>query len=175
VEADLEVQTLFFSYYTYRPQSVSDNRLVHRVSRASFMSPQSVAVLLKRCPFDQEVAFHSLVNYSDGTGRHLPMVDMATEKVEDLPKVNATLRSANFNEFCWFGTGRSFHGYGTEFMQEKDWISLMGTLLLCNEPHGELLVDPRWIGHRLLGGFAALRWTQNTLQYLSVPKKIEIS
>ncbi|MHB1292207.1 MAG: primase 1D-like protein [Sulfuricella sp.] len=34
-------------------------------------------------------------------------------------------------------------------------------------------VDPRWVGHRLISGYAALRWTKNTEQYLNTPTLIE--
>jgi hypothetical protein len=35
----------------------------------------------------------------------------------------------------------------------------MGRLLLLNLPEKPCLVDTRWVGHRLIGGYAALRWS----------------
>ena len=37
---------------------------------------------------------------------------------------------------------------------------------------GQEIVDSRWIGHRLIGGYSSLRWTNNTGMYRSEPSKI---
>lgn len=54
------------------------------------------------------------------------------------------------------------------------WNRFLGRLLLMNEPGSPALVDARWIGHRLIGGYAALRWSANSAQHDSVPKRIRL-
>lgn len=166
------IEALCFSYYLYRPQTLADQRKLVTVKRADFLDASNFEKILLDCPLDQEVAFHSLVDCHDGTKRHLPMVDMATEKLRDLSKVNAFLKDNDFHGFIWFESGRSFHGYGQNLITHQQWIELMGKLLLCNARDSIPVVDPRWIGHRVIGGYAALRWTKNTQQYLIAPHKL---
>lgn len=42
-------------------------------------------------------------------------------------------------------------------------------LLLANPKNDKQVVDSRWVAHRLIAGYAALRWTSHQNQYLSVP------
>jgi hypothetical protein len=72
-----------------------------------------------------------------------------------------------------FASGRSYHLYlGALFLREE-WVKFMGRLLLLNPRRGPLLTDPRWIGHRLMGGYGALRWSANTSPYSKVgPPKL---
>ena len=55
-----------------------------------------------------------------------------------------------------------------------EWIKFMGSLLLLNIPGKIKIVDSRWVGHRLLGGYASLRWSNNTRQYKRFPVLIDV-
>lgn len=165
-----KVSKVYLSFYRYRPQSLIDERSSFIFDRETFLSAANFAAFLNRCPPGFEAAFHSLVACLDGQPRHLPLVDMSTESASDLVAVNSFLHDENFYGFSWFESGRSFHGYGGRLITHNEWIQFMGKLLLCNPKDRDPLVDPRWIGHRLIGGYAALRWTHNTDQYLSLPK-----
>lgn len=167
------VATVHLSYYLYRPQSLLDQRTVFQIRRTDFLNPAYFEQFLSQCPAGYETAFHSLVTCRDENQRHLPMVDMATEELSDLSEVNAFVQDNSFHGFVWFESGRSFHGYGTRLVTYQQWIELMGKLLLCNGRRTDPVVDPRWVGHRLLGGYAALRWTRNTPQYLSIPRRLQ--
>lgn len=111
-----------------------------------------------------------------GVSVHIPMVDFASP-VDKLwvahkppPK---ELMGAQF-----FKTQRSFHAYGTEFMQDERFTPFMAQCLLMNRPMGNsytlhCLVDPLWVGWQLLRQFAVLRVTANSDRWNTVPVSIE--
>jgi hypothetical protein len=166
------VEFLTLSYYVYRPQSLVDERTVIHVSRADFLDISFITRLIDRCPQNQDLAAHSLMQCNDDIARHIPMVDMSTNARAHLSKLRAFLDTETFFGFTWFESGRSFHGYGNHLLTHEQWISYMGQLLLSNQKDLKPTVDPRWIGHRLIAGYAALRWTRNTEHYLKLPQKI---
>lgn len=49
---------------------------------------------------------------------------------------------------------------------------LLCLLLLQNPKNDRQIVDSRWVAHRLLGGYSALRWTAHQQQYLFEPRLI---
>lgn len=104
---------------------------------------------------------------------HIPMVDMSTGSVAQLAKLRPFLGEELFQRFKWYKSGRSFHGYGRTLVTSSEWSALMGTLLLANQKGLAPTVDPRWVGHRLIAGYAALRWTKNTPHYINLPKEID--
>jgi hypothetical protein len=109
---------------------------------------------------------------SDNQTLHLVMVDMSTGARAHLEKLRAFIGDNYADKIAWYRSGRSFHGYGDTLLTGELWVRFMGLLLLANQPSLEPTVDPRWIGHRLLAGYAALRWTKNTEHYLSAPSSI---
>jgi hypothetical protein len=173
VESDPRITALSLSYYTYRPESVSDNRQAWQISSKDFLDEAHVEHVLSQTPTGQELAVHSDVTLADRERKHLVMVDMSTSSRAHLDKLRAFLGDHFFQEMVWFNSGRSFHGYGQKLLSEVEWVQFMGLLLLANKPRLEPTVDPRWIGHRLLAGYAALRWTRNTSHYLVLPERVE--
>lgn len=160
------------SYYTYRPQTVADTRTKWLIPIDQFLDPELMAETLGNTPVSQEMAVHSDMRLADGTRAHLVMVDMSTSAKAHLEKLRAFLGDHFFQRIAWYASGRSFHGYGESLLAEADWVRFMGLLLLANQPRLEPTVDPRWIGHRLMAGYASLRWTRNTPHYLGLPKSI---
>lgn len=71
-----------------------------------------------------------------------------------------------------YGSGRSFHVYSTTLLGPKDWFDFMGRLLLINPRGQKEIVDTCWIGHRLIGGFGSLRWSNNSGMYLGSLSRI---
>jgi len=130
-------------------------------------------LIMNQTPVDQELAIHSDVRVVTNERFHLVMVDMSTAAKAHLEKLRAFLGDNSFEKIVWFSSGRSFHGYGEDLLTEAEWTKFMGLLLLANKPRMEPTVDPRWIGHRLLAGYSALRWTKNTSYYLGSPAVIE--
>lgn len=173
VERSPQITVLSLSYYTYQPQSVKDSRQVWQISSRDFLDDAKVERVLSETPSGQELAIHSDVRLASGERKHLVMVDMSTSARAHLDKLRVFLGDHFFQQIAWFASGRSFHGYGEALLTEGEWVNFMGLLLLANRPKLEATVDPRWIGHRLLAGYSALRWTRNTSHYLVPPARIE--
>jgi hypothetical protein len=160
VEKNPQITALWMSYYTYRPQTVTDTRVAWKISAEDFLDSDQINAIISDTPPEQELALHSNVEFGSEEQRHIVMVDMATSSKAHLEKLRVYLGDHFFQQIAWFSSGRSFHGYGEDLLQEPDWVKFMGLLLLANKPRMEATVDPRWIGHRLLAGYAALRWTK---------------
>lgn len=169
-----DVQHVPASYYTYLPQTVAESRTEWLIKSADFLEPEFMENLLESTPTGQEMAVHSDLRLEGGGSAHLVMVDMATASKAHLEKLRVFLGDHFFREIAWFTSGRSFHGYGQSLLPKDDWVKFMGLLLLANKPRLEATVDPRWIGHRLMAGYAALRWTINTDHYLKPPTRIQM-
>ncbi len=159
-----------FSHYTYTPRTIADERSIFLVRGEELLSEVQIGGLLRSAPKGQELALHSRVHFSDGTVQHIPMVDLSAPATGVLTRVLAVLPDEIANSMLWFESGRSHHGYGQLLVNHDDWIRIMGRLLLVNQPQMPTIVDPRWIGHRLLAGYSALRWTKNTAHYIQQPK-----
>lgn len=172
IERCLDVAWLSFSYYTYMPQSLIDERTVFFVSRDDFLNESFIRRVIAGTPGGQELALHSTVRMDSGAILHLPMIDMSTGSTAHLEKVRPILGDSVFINFDWYKSGRSYHGYGRFLMDQRDWSVQMGKLLLVNQAGVPPTVDPRWVGHRLIAGYAALRWTKNTAHYVDLPRRI---
>lgn len=173
VERDQDIELFNFSYYTYIPQSLQDCRKVFSISRVEFLQEEIVGEIIFQTPLGQELALHSTIFHKERGVVHLPMVDMSTGSSAQLEKVKPILGEEIFNSFDWYRSGRSYHGYGRYLMSHDEWIVQMGKLLLVNKIGVPPTVDPRWVGHRLIAGYAALRWTKNTAYYVDSPKRIK--
>lgn len=167
-----DIVAIPLSYYTYVPQTVGETRSTWLLSVREFLDNERVESIMSNTPEGQELAVHSDFRLASEERVHLVMVDMATGAKAHLEKLRSFLGDNPFQKIAWFSSGRSFHGYGEDLLIERDWIKFMGLLLLANRPRLEPTVDPRWIGHRLLAGYAALRWTRNTSHYLVPPSAI---
>lgn len=168
----IEIVAVSVSYYTYTPKSIEDRRTNWEISITDFFDSGHIAQIMEKTPSGQELAFHSNVRLGTGEYMHLIMIDMSTTARAHLEKLRAFLGDNCYQKIVWYSSGRSFHGYGSALLTESEWYKFMGILLLANQPNLEPTVDPRWIGHRLLAGYAALRWTKNTSLYLGPPSRL---
>lgn len=159
------------SFYYYVPQSLADLRQVVPVGVEEFLDVNYMNGLISLCPRGAEVAMHSKVHMRSGEVKHIPMIDLSTAAGAHLSKLKPFLEE-DFEGFAWFKSGRSYHGYGGRLISQGELIELMGRLLLANQIGMPPTVDPRWVGHRLIAGYAALRWTKNTAHYLDIPRRV---
>lgn len=166
------VNALCFSYYRYIPQTLVDNRHYFEINVDDFLDERFMGHVMSLCPPGMELAFHSTVRLRTGEEMHLPMVDMFTSSLIQLEKLKPSWGDDLYPLVKWYWSGRSFHGYVNQIIYHSEWVSLMGRLLLVNQPNMPSMVDPRWVGHRLNAGYAALRWTCNTPHYIEMPKAI---
>jgi len=165
------VESIELSFYHYLPQSLIDRRHVVEVGVDNFLDVIYMEKLIGGCPIGAEVAIHSKVRMLNCEVKHIPMIDLSTAAVAHLSKLKPFLKN-DFDQFAWFKSGRSYHGYGGRFINSEEFVDLMGRLLLANQIGVPPTVDPRWVGHRLIAGYAALRWTKNTDQYTDVPRRV---
>ncbi len=162
-----------FSRYVYTPDSLFDERECFVVSGTDITSEwigREIGALRK----DQELALHSKVKIN-GKNFHIPMIDFSTEEAlnsDIFARMSRYLPRALMLNMAVFASGRSFHAYSTALLGPKDWHAFMGRLLLVNPKNGREVVDSRWIGHRLIGGFGSLRWSNNSGQYQGLPTRI---
>jgi len=164
---DLELE---FGEYVYVPKSLVDQRRLFRV-RAKDLSVSWLDQKLSALAPGWEIALHSRV-YRGECVSHIAMIDFV-RFTRDTPEMLATVLSRRLVESLHvFASGRSHHGYSLDLLLPDAWIRFMGSLLLCNLPDAPPVVDHRWIGHRLIAGYGALRWSCNGGFYLQYPRLI---
>lgn len=164
---------LSFSSYFYRPASVFDERYAFWVS-ASEVNDAWLLDQISSLPEGWEIAFNSLMKDGRGRTQHVGLVDFAEGASIDLIKsaVYKLLGENALRLLQVYESGRSYHGYIEEIMIPKEWRSFLGRLLLMNDVSSNPVVDSRWVGHRLVGGYCALRWSMNSTWYLSMPTRV---
>ena len=121
---------------------------------------------------NEEMAWHSWVECG-GLVFHIPMVDFVGRPVHPiLSRLGRMLRAEMglSGGLALFDTGRSFHGYFPDLIPDRAWPKYLGHLLLLNEHARFLVIDTRWVGHGLVRGFTALRWSHNTDRYHAMPR-----
>ncbi|SDA20595.1 hypothetical protein SAMN05216315_11412 [Nitrosospira sp. Nsp18] len=161
------------SKYVYIPDSLFDEREYFSISGQDF-SETRINLEIASLRSDQELALHSNVRIR-GKTFHIPMIDFSTEESVGssvFDRMSRYLPKSLMLNMGVYASGRSFHAYSTTLLSPKEWLNFMGRLLLVNPCREPEIVDTRWIGHRLIGGFGSLRWSNNSRQYLSLPSRI---
>jgi hypothetical protein len=168
-----EEATFEFSKYVYTPDSLLDEREIFSVS-GNDLTEEWVQSTLSLLRPDQELAIHSKVSMA-GRNWHIPMIDFSLEKgmsEEVFDRMSRLLPKSLMLNMAVYSSGRSFHAYSTTLLTPKSWYDLMGRLLLINPRNADEIVDTRWVGHRLVGGYGSLRWSNNSGQYLGHPTRV---
>lgn len=167
--------TLSFSQYFYRPRSPFDERLLF-AQRAADVTVEWLRAQLQKLPQGWDLALNSNVKDSRSREHHLPMIDFAKRAVSaaDVIFMRSILGASFCRRLTFFDSGRSLHAYGLQLLGPGEWREFMGRLLLLNPLHEEPLIDTRWVGHRLVSGYSALRWSSNSAHYLRVPVRMRI-
>ena len=157
------------SRYEYRPDTVLDVRQVIQLSTGPSAGAQMQALMEQLRP-GEELALHSSVRRA-GEIWHIPMLDCScqTLSADNVQRFQKMFPQEVSEQGAWFDSGRSYHFYSKALLHEAEWISFLGRALLVNEPDQAPLVDSRWIGHRLLAGYGALRQSCNSPHYLKMP------
>lgn len=168
-----EDQTFSFSKYFYRKNSVFDEREEFLVAASEINDGWLHAQLAELRP-GWELAVNSKILDKRGRTKHFGMIDFTgMPKMQTLREAtNNWLQSGAWNNLTLYDSGRSLHGYYSVLMSAAEFRGFLGRLLLMNALDDEPLVDSRWIGHRLLGGYCALRWSNNSESYLKTPSRV---
>lgn len=143
----------------------------HAQSLAEESAPVAVPVAKLRDVFhdlerglgaDEDIAFDSVVRLrgEEITKCHFALLDFETsdlQRIEDASKV--LISEYDAKQAVLVNSGRSYHLYMDVLLSHDAWVHFMGRALLLNCRGESPTVDARWIGHRLIGGHAALRWS----------------
>ncbi|MCG9079172.1 primase 1D-like protein [Laribacter hongkongensis] len=165
-----------FSRYVYTPDSLFDEREVFVLTGDEVTKSRIENEIAALRP-DQELAFHSKIKIK-GRTFHLPMVDFSMREVAGhrvFDRMSRYLPKNVMLNMAVYSSGRSYHSYSKTLLSPKEWLDFMGRLLLINPVDQSGIIDTRWIGHRLIGGFSSLRWSNNSGQYLGMPSRINFS
>lgn len=164
-----------FSKYRYEPDSLVDEREIFQISSAE-LNAEWLEDVIANLENRQELALHSTVIIANKR-LHIPMIDFAissSQSDEMYDRLVKFIPKRILTNMVVYDSGRSLHAYSATLLKKQEWIDFMGRLLLVNPKDGnEIIVDSRWIGHRLMGGFSALRWSNNTGLYLAYPSKVK--
>jgi len=109
--------------------------------------------LAQNTPAGEVIGLCSQCELKDGTRRHIPMLDLQCDPSgEVLPSVVASMKALGLQAGLVAESGRSYHVYGLPLLDEVEWLRFMHYALLLYP-----LIDPRWMGHRLLDRCSVLR------------------
>lgn len=161
---------LSFSEYFYRPSNILDERETFNVPILD-VDRDWLKMVTTRLRPGWELALNSCLLDARGRTRHIGMIDFIGRPPMDLlrSRLRKFLGIRVAAGMFFFDSGRSLHGYCLDTVGPADWHRFLGRLLLMNEPNDIPVVDTRWIGHRLLGGYSALRWSANSDYHQSMP------
>lgn len=168
-----ELTFMYSRYEVAQPglQAIAPRSAVLRV-RACDVTPDWLADRFAELSPNEELAWHSSVECK-GVGFHIPMIDLVNSPsrsgLRELSRMLVSEMGLS-GDFVFFETGQSFHGYFPDLIPEHAWPKYLGQLLLLNEHDGSPMIDTRWVGHALVRGFTALRWSHNTNRYRAIPR-----
>jgi hypothetical protein len=164
LKAECPVEQVQLSVYRYQPQSIREWRNVYKVPAKQLRSEYERR--LAELNYDEELTFDSLVRIVTDTRsepRHLPLVDFVHPDRATVEQATELLISEYAApRAALFSSGRSFHLYLGVLQTHSTWVRFMGRILLLNVRGDQDVIDARWVGHRLMGGYAALRWSTNS-------------
>ena len=162
-----QIEDVFLSVYRDHPQSLKDDRVKFRVPVQNMRVRYDS--LVQKLRKEEEIAFHSVVSTAAPAGRikkHIPLIDFRSADRAHVELIaESLLDEYEVQRAALFKSGRSFHLYLDALFTHDAWVRFMGRLLLLNARRGPIRTDARWIGHRLMGGYGALRWSANTSPY----------
>lgn len=170
----LEEYTFHFSKYIYIPNSIDDKRK-HFIIKGNEFTKERIESEIASLDKGEELAFHSTIEINRKT-YHFPFIDFSISIDDwnfdrDFIRLKRTIPKAH--EIILFNSGRSLHGYSLKLLTQKEWIDFMGRLLLVDLANTSYkIIDSRWIGHRLMGRYSSLRWSNNSGKYLTEPFRI---
>jgi hypothetical protein len=116
---------------------------------------------------EETLAVTSRVLCQNGKIRHLPLVDFNCEINSDNLQTIKDFFKQTIGQGIILESGRSYHGYGTKLLSQREMAIFFGNCLLFSG-----FIDERYIGHRLIDGEMCLRITANRLRS-ELPKVVD--
>lgn len=109
--------------------------------------------LISREWTNSTLAFSSKVALADGSTNHIPMLDFHIQSDRrNYDTVSACLNSLAIGRFVIVNSGKSFHAYGLNLVNEEGLRSFLSSALLLSP-----IVDSRYIAHQLRDSQCKLR------------------
>lgn len=111
-----------------------------------------------------------------GTIFHIPMMDFRCETSnENLARVEEFLRIIG-QKGVILVSSKSYHFYGSQLLSPAEWSVFLGRCLLLIDPKDPryIYTDPRYVGHRLIEGYSALRVSKE-LRRLNLPYVVAVT
>jgi len=178
VKANLEISSIYLRIYTstkaleeepIRQIRISVTRMIHHgnpdleeriILNREEITPKNLNIIADALSERRALSVCSIVKCSDRAEIfHIPMMDFRCEaSPENLEKIKEFLTIIGQRGII-LASGRSYHFYGVELLSEKNWLNFLGKCLLFIDPKDPnyIYTDPRYIGHRLMDGYAMLR------------------
>lgn len=171
--ADRRIKEVQLSVYRYHPQSLEDDRNPTRRLPAVKLR-ETYQRMVEELKKGEDIAFHSMVRMDDDiTERHFGLLDFQAATTELAVVQHASellIQQYRPHKAALVDSGQSYHLYMGTLFSQTEWVAFMGRVLLLNLRNQPPTIDPRWIGHRLMAGYGALRWSANVKT--SLPKVV---
>lgn len=159
-----------FSCYRYVRDAAEDDRRLLAM-RGGPLGYESARELLSQAMAGEELAIHSRVRVG-GVDAHIPMLDLACPQLGDyeMARLKKFLGAAMLASMRFYFSGRSFHAYGSKLLAPEELEPFWGAAILANEQGKPPVVDARWVGHRMIAGYGALRLSARSDTSLCAPR-----
>ena len=166
---DLGVHEASICVYSYRAKSRHSDQQIISCSVDRLI--ETFEMLLKQSSVRREIAIDSRCVLNDGTTmRHLPMLDWRGRNPPSTAKLRELALAVGAEEFALFDSGRSFHIYFKALLDESQFKKFLTQAVLIENRDSTSGVDYRWVAHRLMDGFATLRWSAVTRRHRREPR-----
>lgn len=123
---------------------------------------------LGKLPDNEVWSITSKVVCSDGTEKHIPMMNFHSDvSLADIKKM--VKKITKNSKGVILKSGRFHHYFGDYLLNENEWLRFMADFLMPS-----ILVSPRYIGHRLHNGYCTLRLTIDKRYKPVMPKAVAV-
>jgi hypothetical protein len=165
---ELGAKEVFICVYSHTPRSRKYDQEIIPCSVDRLI--ETYQKLESKLTPGHEIAIHSRCLLEDGTTiRHLPMLDWRGRDMPSISKLREIASVIRADEFALFDSGRSFHVYFRVLLSEPDFLRFLTEAVLVENRQSTSGVDYRWAAHRLIDGFATLRWSATTRRHAHEP------
>jgi hypothetical protein len=125
--------------------------------RANELTPDRIRQAIESLDAGWVLALCSKCEALDGSQWHIPMMDFrCAPSPMNLERTRIALKQLGQTRGAILESGRSYHYYGFELQDRKQWIEFMAKSLLLAP-----FIDARFVAHRLLEGTSVLRLTSS--------------
>jgi len=113
------------------------------------------------------IAINSTIKTKQGEKKHIPLLDFnLSVNPQNQIIVEKVLNKLGFSNGYLLRSGKSYHFFGIELIDDNQLINLLGRALLYTP-----IIDGRWIGHQLIERSCSLRISN---KYDTFPHLIKI-